>query len=105
MKFVSLVSSGIDSPVATYLISKKSEGIILVHLDGRPFTDDRENMNFIEANQLAIRLNEYLIDIYKSIQLRTSSKPIREILIRIVSSKNIMIAKLKKEYKRLRAEF
>jgi len=47
MKVVALVSSGIDSPVATYLISKKAEEIILVHADNRPFTDDREIENFI----------------------------------------------------------
>jgi len=47
MKFVSLISSGIDSPVATYLLSKKAEEIILVHSDNRPFTDDKEINNFI----------------------------------------------------------
>lgn len=46
MKFVSLISSGIDSPVATYLLSKKSEEMILIHGDIRPFTDDREIENF-----------------------------------------------------------
>ena len=46
MKFVSLISSGIDSPVATYLLSKKSEEMILIHGDIRPFTDDREMGNF-----------------------------------------------------------
>jgi len=46
MKFVSLISSGIDSPVATYLISKKAKEMILVHADGRPFTDNREIDNF-----------------------------------------------------------
>jgi len=46
MKFVSLVSSGIDSPVATYLLSKKAEEIILVHGDIKPFTDRREIENF-----------------------------------------------------------
>jgi thiamine biosynthesis protein ThiI len=46
MKFVSLISSGIDSPVATYLISKKAEEMIFVHSDNRPFTDDRENKEF-----------------------------------------------------------
>jgi thiamine biosynthesis protein ThiI len=47
MKFVSLLSSGIDSPVATYLLSKKAEEIILLHADNRPFTDDREREKFI----------------------------------------------------------
>jgi len=46
MKFVSLISSGIDSPVATYLISKKAKEIIIIHGDIRPFTDDREIENF-----------------------------------------------------------
>ena len=46
MKLVSLVSSGIDSPVATYLLSKKAEEIILIHGDIRPFTDNREIENF-----------------------------------------------------------
>ncbi len=46
MKFASLLSSGIDSPVATYLLSKKAKEMIFVHADGRPFTDDREIENF-----------------------------------------------------------
>jgi thiamine biosynthesis protein ThiI len=46
MKFVSLVSSGIDSPVATYLLSKKAEEIIIAHGDIKPFTDRREIENF-----------------------------------------------------------
>jgi len=48
MKFVSLISSGIDSPVATYLLSKKAEELVLLHADNRPFTDDREIQNFIK---------------------------------------------------------
>ena len=53
MKFISLISSGIDSPVATYLASKMSDEIILLHGDIRPFTDDREINNFLKiANHL-----------------------------------------------------
>ncbi|RLI64926.1 MAG: hypothetical protein DRO67_03435 [Candidatus Asgardarchaeum californiense] len=51
MKFVSLISSGIDSPVATYLLSKKTDEIILVHADNRPFTDDREIEKFISISK------------------------------------------------------
>jgi len=47
MKFVSLLSSGIDSPVATYLLSKKADEIVFVHADNRPLTDDREIDNFL----------------------------------------------------------
>jgi len=58
MKFVSLISSGIDSPVATYLISKKAEKIIFLHSDNRPFTDDREINNFISiANYLKKKIH------------------------------------------------
>lgn len=47
MRLASLVSSGIDSPVATYLLSKTADEIIFVHADNRPLTDDREIENFI----------------------------------------------------------
>jgi thiamine biosynthesis protein ThiI len=47
MNVVGLVSSGIDSPVAAYLVSRYAESIILVHADNRPFTDDREIDKFI----------------------------------------------------------
>jgi thiamine biosynthesis protein ThiI len=47
MKLVTLMSSGIDSPVATYLLSKYADEIILIHADNRPFTDDREIEKFI----------------------------------------------------------
>ena len=47
MKFVALVSSGIDSPVATYLLSQKADEIVLLHADNRPFTDDREIEKFL----------------------------------------------------------
>jgi thiamine biosynthesis protein ThiI len=47
MKLVALISSGIDSPVATYLVSQKADALILLHADNRPFTDDREIEKFI----------------------------------------------------------
>jgi len=47
MRLVSLISSGIDSPVATYLLSKTADEIVFVHADNRPLTDDREVENFI----------------------------------------------------------
>ena len=46
MRFVSLISSGIDSPVATYLMSKITDEMILVHGDIRPYTDSRDIQNF-----------------------------------------------------------
>ena len=46
MNFISLISSGIDSPVATYLFCSIVKNMILVHADVRPFTDDREINKF-----------------------------------------------------------
>lgn len=66
MKFVSLISSGIDSPVATYLLSKKGEDVVLVHADGRPYTDDREIENFI---RLARYLKEHISGTMKAYQI------------------------------------
>jgi thiamine biosynthesis protein ThiI len=51
MILVSLVSSGIDSPVATYLLSSKVDHIILVHADNFPFSDEREQENFLALAQ------------------------------------------------------
>lgn len=52
MKCVSLVSSGIDSPVATFLLSKTIDEIVLVHADNRPFTDDRELEKYVSLAKL-----------------------------------------------------
>lgn len=47
MKFISLISSGIDSPVATYLLSKYVDELIFVHAEMTPFTDEREKEKFL----------------------------------------------------------
>ncbi|MBW6451319.1 MAG: hypothetical protein K0B02_01135 [DPANN group archaeon] len=41
VKLVSLISGGIDSPVATHLMLKKGVDLVFVHMDNRPFIDDR----------------------------------------------------------------
>ncbi len=51
MKIVSLLSSGIDSPVATYLLRKKTGKIILLHGDIVPFTDKKEYENFLKLSK------------------------------------------------------
>jgi thiamine biosynthesis protein ThiI len=40
MKLVSLISGGIDSPVATHMMIERGAEIIAIHFDNRPFTDD-----------------------------------------------------------------
>ena len=66
MKFVALMSSGIDSPVAIYLLSKKTEEIILIHADNRPYTDKREIEKFVTLatylkKQVPSKLNAILL--------------------------------------------
>ncbi len=40
MRYVSLISDGIDSPVASYKMSEVGAEVILLHMDNRPYTDD-----------------------------------------------------------------
>ncbi|RLF27591.1 MAG: hypothetical protein DRN05_05440 [Thermoplasmata archaeon] len=47
MKFIALMSNGIDSPVATYLLSRKEEDIVLMYADNRLFTDKRGVEKFL----------------------------------------------------------
>ncbi len=42
MKGVVLLSGGIDSPVAGYLMGRQGMELVLVHFDNRPFTSDEE---------------------------------------------------------------
>lgn len=47
MKFLSLISTGIDSPASTYLFSKKATEIIIVHFDITPFSVAKDNKEFV----------------------------------------------------------
>lgn len=40
MKLLALISGGIDSPVAAYLMDKVGAEVVLLHMDNRPFADD-----------------------------------------------------------------
>lgn len=42
MRVISLISGGIDSPVATYLMLRRGDDCICLHFDNRPFTDERQ---------------------------------------------------------------
>ena len=41
MKILALISGGIDSPVAAYMMLKKGIDVSYVHFDNQPFTDER----------------------------------------------------------------
>jgi len=57
MKGVLLLSGGIDSPVAGYLMGRQGMELVLVHFDNRPFTSDAE---VDKAKSLMRRLDEAL---------------------------------------------
>ena len=47
MKFVVLVSTGIDSPVSAYVLSKYATSLVLVHASIHPYGDEKEKDHFI----------------------------------------------------------
>ncbi len=57
MRGIVLLSGGIDSPVAAYLMGRQGLELILAHFDNRPFTSDQEAE---KAASLMRRLDEAL---------------------------------------------
>ena len=55
LKAIALISGGIDSPVAVYLMMKKNVDIIALHLDTRPYSDDTSLKRTIEVLELLER--------------------------------------------------
>ena len=55
VKYVALISGGIDSPVAAHLMLKRGVELVMVHFDNRPFTDDVE---VEKVRELITRLRE-----------------------------------------------
>jgi tRNA uracil 4-sulfurtransferase len=53
MKVVCLLSGGIDSPVAAYMMADRGAEVVLLHMDNRPFADDM-------ATEKVVRLRERL---------------------------------------------
>lgn len=61
MKLISLMSNGIDSPVASYKMGMMGADVILLHMDNRPYTDDRsiENVKAIAERLREVTGKEY----------------------------------------------
>ena len=55
-KVISLLSSGIDSPVATYLMMKRGCEVVALHFDGAPFTQPKAVEN---VEKIIEKLQEY----------------------------------------------
>ncbi len=53
MKLVALISDGIDSPVAAYIMSKMGAEVVLLHMDNSPYADEAAEEKIISlTNQL-----------------------------------------------------
>ena len=57
MRGIALLSGGIDSPVAAYLMGRQGLELIMVHFDNRPFTSDQEVW---KATELMKKVDEAL---------------------------------------------
>jgi thiamine biosynthesis protein ThiI len=55
MRFITLMSGGIDSPVATYLMLRTGAHVNILNMDNRPFGEDDE---LEKVDRLASRLKE-----------------------------------------------
>jgi len=64
MRFVVLLSTGIDSPVAAYLSSKKAHDLILLHADNHPFTDKKDREGFIRIAKHLKRIIDKPLEAY-----------------------------------------
>ncbi len=58
-KLVSLISSGIDSPVASYQMMRRGARVIFVHFHGYPYTD-KDEMH--QSKEIVEMLSEYQFD-------------------------------------------
>jgi thiamine biosynthesis protein ThiI len=53
VKLISLISGGIDSPVATYLMLERGAEVVALYYDNRPFTDEKTRLKTVDlVNQL-----------------------------------------------------
>ena len=97
MKAISLLSSGIDSPVAAYSLSSYVDEIIFLHADARPFTDDElkvylEVLPRLKSGQINGQDNATLTKLYNKV-FNANKKPTR-----CTSCVKETIAKLAKVY-------
>lgn len=76
-----MLSGGIDSPVATYLLAKRGAEIVALHFDNRPFTDEkhlRKALRLIERLEelLGRKMRKYIVS-HGPVQLAISRNALR----------------------------
>jgi thiamine biosynthesis protein ThiI len=64
IRLISLISGGIDSPVATYLMLSSGATISALYLDNRPFTDEKTKNKVIELVKRLELVSQNRIKLY-----------------------------------------
>ncbi len=64
VKLISLISGGIDSPVASYLMLAAGATITALYLDNRPFTDEKTKLKVIELVKALERVTKHKIELF-----------------------------------------
>ena len=62
---------------------------------------DRENLNFVEVNKLAIRMSSYYREMYIHLKENETQKNVRNAIEKIVANKTGFIEQLTSEFERL----
>jgi len=66
MKAVCLLSGGIDSPVAAYMIGRQGVDLTLLHMDNRPYTDESTLVKVVELAGILQRKLGREVQLYSS---------------------------------------
>ena len=96
----------IKSDISAYenlVISEKQVKLLFNRSAFDTFVDkyDVENLNFVEATELAIKLTEHFMDLYNKLASLPGEPEIQKASQFILSKKSIYLEILKKEYDRL----
>jgi len=66
MRFISLMSGGIDSPVATHLVLGKGHEVIVLNMDNRPLGSDEETVKVLELASILARLHQGRVRLFRA---------------------------------------
>lgn len=66
MRFISLMSGGIDSPVATHLVLDKGHQVIILNMDNRPLGSDEETVKVLSLASILHRLHPGKVRLFRA---------------------------------------
>jgi tRNA uracil 4-sulfurtransferase len=98
MKIVCLLSGGIDSPVAAYMMGRSGAELVLLHMDNRPYSSGG---GVIKAMRLRTRIEEAL---EKTIPLYVAPHGVNQLLISRRCPRNLQCVLCKRTMLRVARE-